>query len=820
MNNMLCSRCKKRIAVVFMTHLDENGKTTSEGLCLQCARELGIKPVDDLMNKMGISGDELDAISDQMMEAMQDGEEEDFQPGGAQSFPFLSGIFGGNMPAGAGDTPAQEKKPPKKEKREKEKKQELKYLPAYCENLTEKARQNGFDPIVGREREIYRVVQILNRRTKNNPCLIGEPGVGKTAIAEGIAQRIVSGDVPAKLAEKELWLLDLTALVAGTQFRGQFESRVKGLVDEVKHEGNIILFIDEIHSLVGTGDTEGGMNAANILKPSLSRGEIQVIGATTFDEYRKYIEKDAALERRFQPVTVEEPTLEETFQILKGIAPNYEKFHHVSVSDGILRNCARLSERYITDRFLPDKAIDLLDEACSCAALANKELAEYEITGQKIRAAEEKISDLEQDEEIDYETLAKAKSELIQLEEEHKRLEPIALAAEVTEHDLAVVIELWTGIPASKVQESDLQKLGQLESELKAKVIGQDEACELVAAAVRRSRVQISARRRPASFIFVGPTGVGKTELVKVLANCLFQGTDPLIRLDMSEFMEKFAVSRIVGSPPGYVGYDEAGQLTEKVRRKPYSVILFDEIEKAHPDVMNILLQILDEGKIADAHGRVVSFANTVIIMTSNAGSDRHDNALGFNQTEYSAEKEKVRKALGEFLRPEFLGRVDEIVVFHALTKENYERIAALRLEELRGPLQEKSIVLTYDDAALKAVAEKSFGGKSGARDLVRVIRKEVEDRICTMLVEHADQKLESVLVSAQDGVLNVTGTEVPRELPKATPKTAPQEKPQKAAPEAVLPAPQEPVPEKTDEKNPGAPEKPDDPEKSNQTTE
>ena len=818
MNNMLCSRCKKRIAVVFMTHLDENGKTTSEGLCLQCARELGIKPVDDLMNKMGISGDELDAISDQMMEAMQDGEEEDFQPGGAQSFPFLSGIFGGNMPAGAGDTPAQEKKPPKKEKREKEKKQELKYLPAYCENLTEKARQNGFDPIVGREREIYRVVQILNRRTKNNPCLIGEPGVGKTAIAEGIAQRIVSGDVPAKLAEKELWLLDLTALVAGTQFRGQFESRVKGLVDEVKHEGNIILFIDEIHSLVGTGDTEGGMNAANILKPSLSRGEIQVIGATTFDEYRKYIEKDAALERRFQPVTVEEPTLEETFQILKGIAPNYEKFHHVSVSDGILRDCARLSERYITDRFLPDKAIDLLDEACSCAALANKELAEYEITGQKIRAAEEKISDLEQDEEIDYETLAKAKSELIQLEEEHKRLEPIALAAEVTEHDLAVVIELWTGIPASKVQESDLQKLGQLESELKAKVIGQDEACELVAAAVRRSRVQISARRRPASFIFVGPTGVGKTELVKVLANCLFQGTDPLIRLDMSEFMEKFAVSRIVGSPPGYVGYDEAGQLTEKVRRKPYSVILFDEIEKAHPDVMNILLQILDEGKIADAHGRVVSFANTVIIMTSNAGSDRHDNALGFNQTEYSAEKEKVRKALGEFLRPEFLGRVDEIVVFHALTKENYERIAALRLEELRGPLQEKSIVLTYDDAALKAVAEKSFGGKSGARDLVRVIRKEVEDRICTMLVEHADQKLESVLVSAQDGVLNVTGTEVPRELPKATPKTAPQEKPQKAAPEAVLPAPQEPVPEKTDEKNPGAPEKPDDPEKSNQT--
>ncbi len=768
MNNMLCSRCKKRIAVVFMTHLDENGKTTSEGLCLQCARELGIKPVDDLMNKMGISGDELDAISDQMMEAMQDNGEDDFQPGGAQSFPFLNGIFGGNMPAAAGEAPAQEKKIPKKEK--KEKKRELKYLPAYCENLTEKARQNGFDPIVGREREISRVVQILNRRTKNNPCLIGEPGVGKTAIAEGIAQKIVSGDMPAKLAEKELWLLDLTALVAGTQFRGQFESRVKGLVDEVKHEGNIILFIDEIHSLVGTGDTEGGMNAANILKPSLSRGEIQVIGATTFNEYRKYIEKDAALERRFQPVTVEEPTLAETFQILKGIAPNYEKFHHVSVSDAILKNCARLSERYITDRFLPDKAIDLLDEACSCAALANKELAQYEIAAQKIRAAEERISGLEQDEEIDYETLAKAKSELLQFREEHRRLEPAALAAEVTEHDLAVVIELWTGIPASKVQESDLHKLGLLEAELKAKVIGQDEACDLVAAAVRRSRVQISARRRPASFIFVGPTGVGKTELVKVLANCLFQGTDPLIRLDMSEFMEKFAVSRIVGSPPGYVGYDEAGQLTEKVRRKPYSVVLFDEIEKAHPDVMNILLQILDEGKIADAHGRVVSFANTVIVMTSNAGSDRHDNALGFNQTEYSAEKEKVRKALSDFLRPEFLGRVDEIVVFRALTKEGYERIAALRMEELRGPLEEKGIALSYDDAALKAIAAKSFGGKSGARDLVRVIRKEVEDRICTMLVEHAEQKLQAVLVSAEDGAITVTGMEIPKALPQGGP--------------------------------------------------
>ena len=756
MNSMLCSRCKKRMAVVFVTRM-EGDKTFNEGLCLQCAKELGIKPVEDLMNKMGISGEELDAISEQMMNMDEEGDP-NFEMGGAQAFPFLNSIFGGDMmpseeaPSERGEAPKNPKKTGKKGKQE-----EKKYLSQYCENLTDKARNGGFDPIIGRDREIGRVVQILNRRTKNNPCLIGEPGVGKTAIAEGIAQKIASGEVPAKLAGKELWMLDLTALVAGTQFRGQFESRVKGLVEEVKREGNIILFIDEVHNLVGTGDAEGSMNAANILKPALSRGELQVIGATTFNEYRKHIEKDAALERRFQPVTVEEPSIADSIGILKGVAPNYEKFHHVKISNELIESCVRLSERYITDRFLPDKAIDLLDEACSCSALANKELAEYEICGQKLRAMQDKIEALQQEEVIDYEALATAKAEALQLEEEHSRLEPIALAAEVSPKDLATVIELWTGIPASKVQESDLRKLGELEATLKRRVVGQDEACRLVAAAVKRSRVQISARRRPASFIFVGPTGVGKTELVKVLANELFQTEDPLIRLDMSEFMEKHAVSRIVGSPPGYVGYDEAGQLTEKVRRKPYSVILFDEIEKAHPDVMNILLQILDEGKIADAHGRTVSFANTVIVMTSNAGSENKEKALGFGKDSYSLEKDKVYKALSQFLRPEFIGRVDEVVVFHDLSLEDYERIAALRLDELRVPLSEKGISLSYDDAALKAIAKKSHGNKGGARDLVRVIRKDIEDKVCELIVDNADKKLEGIAVSAKEGEITVT---------------------------------------------------------------
>ena len=743
------------MAVVFVSRM-EGDKTYNEGLCLQCAKELGIKPVEDLMTKMGITGDELDALNEQLMNP-EEMDDESFEMGGAAPLPFLNSIFGG-APSEEGGEAAGKGTEQKKggAKQQKGKAPERKFLNLYCEDLTAKARRGGFDPIVGRNREIDRVIQILCRRTKNNPCLIGEPGVGKTAIAEGIAQRIAAGNVAAKLADKELWLLDLTALVAGTQFRGQFESRVKGLVDEVKREGNIILFIDELHNLVGTGEAEGSMNAANILKPALSRGEIQVIGATTFSEYRQHIEKDAALERRFQPVTVEEPGIADSVQILKGIAPNYEKFHHVKISDELIESCVRLSERYINDRFLPDKAIDLLDEACSCAALADKELEEYEISGQKLRAVQDKIDALQQEETVDYEELATAKAEALQLEMQHNRLEPAALAAEVKSRDIAKVIELWTGIPASKVEEGDLKKLGKLESVLKQHVIGQDKACELVAAAVRRSRVQISARRRPASFIFVGPTGVGKTELVKVLANEMFQGTDPLIRLDMSEFMEKFAVSRIVGSPPGYVGYDEAGQLTEKVRRKPYSVILFDEIEKAHPDVMNILLQILDEGKIADSHGRVVSFANTVIIMTSNAGSENREKALGFGKDSYTLESEKVYKALSQFLRPEFLGRVDEIVVFHDLTKPDFEKIAALRINELREPLSEKGISLSYDSAALGAIAEKSFGKKGGARDLVRVIRKDIEDRVCELMVENADKKLEAVTVTAENGEIVV----------------------------------------------------------------
>ena len=766
MNSMLCSRCKKRLAVVFVSRM-EGDKTYNEGLCLQCAKELGIKPVEDLMSKMGITDDQLDAMSEQLMNP-EEMDEEGFEMGGAAPLPFLNSIFGGNAAENGGEGAASSTEQKKGgAKPQKNKAPEKKYLNMYCEDLTAKARRGGFDPIIGRDREIDRVIQILCRRTKNNPCLIGEPGVGKTAIAEGIAQRIAGGSVAAKLADKELWLLDLTALVAGTQFRGQFESRVKGLVDEVKREGNIILFIDELHNLVGTGDAEGSMNAANILKPALSRGEIQVIGATTFNEYRQHIEKDAALERRFQPVTVEEPSIADSIGILKGIAPNYERFHHVKISDELIESCVRLSERYITDRFLPDKAIDLLDEACSCAALADKELEEYEVSGQKLRAVQQKIEALQQEETIDYEELATAKAEALQLEMQHNRLEPAALAAEVHSRDLAKVIELWTGIPASKVEQSDLKKLGELESVLKRHVIGQDRACELVAAAVRRSRVQISARRRPASFIFVGPTGVGKTELVKVLANEMFQGTDPLIRLDMSEFMEKFAVSRIVGSPPGYVGYDEAGQLTEKVRRKPYSVILFDEIEKAHPDVMNILLQILDEGKIADSHGRVVSFANTVIVMTSNAGSESKEKALGFGRDSYTLESEKVYKALSQFLRPEFLGRVDEIVVFHDLTKPDFEKIAALRLDELREPLREKGIELSYDSAALEAMAEKSFGQKGGARDLVRVIRKDVEDRVCEIMVENADKKLKAISVTAENGEITVKPGFKATELPE-----------------------------------------------------
>ena len=756
MNNMMCSRCKKRVAVVYMTRM-EGDKTINEGLCLQCAKELGIKPINDLVEKMGLSEDDMAQMDDQLMEMMNPDGDENFEMGGAQPFPFLQNFFGGGQPLSTGGVQddASTRNRDKKDKKEKEKKR--KYLDQYTENLTKKAADGKVDLIVGRDSEIQRVIQILNRRTKNNACLIGEPGVGKTAIAEGIAQRIVQGSVPPKMLDKELHLLDLTGLIAGTQFRGQFESRMKGLVEEVRDAGNIILFIDEVHNLVGAGDSEGSMNAANILKPALSRGEIQVIGATTFEEYRKYIEKDAALERRFQPVTVNEPSIADTMEMLKGIKGYYEKYHHVKVSDEIVHSAVTMSERYITDRFLPDKAIDLLDEGCSCASLRNKELAEYDILNMKYQKVKDQEKQMEQStEQVDYEKMARIKAELIRIDDRIKELEPAALNAAVTHEDLAHVIELWTGIPASKIEETELAKVARLEPILKKKIIGQDEAVELVAAAVRRSRVQVTAKRRPASFIFVGPTGVGKTELVKVLSQELFDNTDPLIRLDMSEFMEKHSVSRIVGSPPGYVGYDEAGQLTEKVRRKPYSVVLFDEIEKAHPDVMNILLQILDEGRITDAHGRTVSFENTVIVMTSNAGSERREGTMGFEKRPGDVAKERAHKALSEFLRPEFLGRVDEIVVFRALDENDYQKIAALMLNELTTPLADKGIKFVYDDSALSWIAQKAYGKKSGARDLRRVIRKNVEDAICNMLVERLDAPPAGIKVTVQDGELKL----------------------------------------------------------------
>ena len=745
----------------------ENGKTINEGLCLQCAKELGIGPVNELMEKMGITDDEIENMNDQLMGMMdEDGEEidldsdsadSDFVPGGAQTFPFLQNMFG-KMNGAAGQNPQEtpEKKTRRPDKREK-KAPKRKFLESYCTDLTQKARDGQLDRIIGRDEEIYRVVQILNRRTKNNPCLIGEPGVGKTAIAEGIAQRIASGTVPLKLKDKEIHLLDMTALVAGTQFRGQFESRVKGLIDEVRALGNIILFIDEVHNLVGAGDAEGSMNAANILKPALSRGEIQVIGATTFGEYRKYIEKDSALERRFQPVTVNEPSIEDAVRVIEGIRSYYEKYHRVTVSPEMARNMVVLSERYINDRFLPDKAIDLLDEACSCAALRNKEMAEYDELNKKLLTSRQRVEELESDpEHLDYEQLAKIKADQLQMAARLDELEPKALGAAVTSEDVAKVIELWTGIPASKIKESELNKVARLEETLKKKIIGQDEAVELVASAVRRSRVQISARRRPASFIFVGPTGVGKTELVRVLSQELFDSTDPLIRLDMSEFMEKHSVSRIVGAPPGYVGYDEAGQLTEKVRRRPYSVILFDEIEKAHPDVMNILLQILDEGKLTDAHGRTVSFENTVIVMTSNAGSEQKESTVGFTKNEAQARKDHTYKALSQFLRPEFLGRIDEIVTFRQLDEKDYEKIAALMLQELVDPMKEKGITFGWDEAVLALIAKEAYGNKSGARDLRRVIRRQVEDPICTLLVEQIDGQVALIKAIDKDGKIEI----------------------------------------------------------------
>lgn len=766
---MLCSRCKKRQAVVFISTIQGTEKR-DEGLCLICAKELGVPQVNDYLEKMGISDDDLEETYKMLFGEgdpdadTDEGEDNDdeFSPGGAGTvLPFFQRFAAANNAVsnsdGKTDGEKQDVKDDKKRSKKKEEKKR-KFLDTYCTNLTAKAKKGEIDRIIGREKEIYRVMQILSRRTKNNPCIIGEPGVGKTAIAEGIAQKLADGDVPFRLQGKELYMLDLTALVAGTQFRGQFESRVKALIEEIKNAGNIILFIDEVHNLVGTGDSEGTMNAANILKPALSRGEVQVIGATTFNEYRKYIEKDSALERRFQPVTANEPSIDDTIELLKGIKEYYEEYHKLYVSDDILRSCAVLSERYITDRYLPDKAIDLLDEAAACASINSKELTEYEQLKKKNKALEVEENNLSAEtENKDYQRIAEIKTELAKNTARIDELEPMIKEVHVTENDVCKVIELWTGIPASKLLETEFKRIANLESVLKSKVVGQDEACELVAAAIKRTRVQLSARRRPASFIFVGPTGVGKTELVKVLANELFNTVDPLIRLDMSEFMEKHSVSRIIGSPPGYVGYDEAGQLTEKVRRKPYSVILFDEIEKAHPDVMNILLQILDEGKVNDAHGRTVSFENTVIAMTSNAGSSFNTSGLGFAKSEEDISKDKAMKALGEFLRPEFLSRVDEVVVFKPLSLEAYNGIAHLMIGEMKEPLGEKNITLNVTDEAYDLVAKKASGGKFGGRDVRRIVRKDIEDKVANIIVE-ADGNVSEINVDTDGDEIKVTG--------------------------------------------------------------
>ena len=760
---MLCSRCKKRQAVVFISTIQGNDKR-DEGLCLICAKELGVPQVNDYLEKMGISDEDLEEsykmifgdVDEESGADADSGADDDFTPGGAGTMmPFFK-RFAANKDSQT-ESEKQDLKDDKKHNKKKEEKKR-KFLDTYCTNLTAKAKKGEIDRIIGREKEIYRVMQILSRRTKNNPCIIGEPGVGKTAIAEGIAQKLADGDVPFRLQGKELYMLDLTSLVAGTQFRGQFEGRVKALIEEIKTAGNIILFIDEVHNLVGTGDSEGTMNAANILKPALSRGEVQVIGATTFNEYRKYIEKDSALERRFQPVTANEPSIEDTIELLKGIKEYYEEYHKLYVSDDILKSCAVLSERYITDRYLPDKAIDLLDEAAACASINSKELTEYEQLKKKNKALETEENNLYvETENKDYQRIAEIKTELAKNTARIDELEPMIKEVHVTENDVCKVIELWTGIPASKLLETEFKRIANLETVLKSKVVGQDEACELVAAAIKRTRVQLSARRRPASFIFVGPTGVGKSELVKVLANELFNTVDPLIRLDMSEFMEKHSVSRIIGSPPGYVGYDEAGQLTEKVRRKPYSVILFDEIEKAHPDVMNILLQILDEGKVTDAHGRTVSFENTVIAMTSNAGSSFNTSGLGFAKSEADISKDKAMKALGEFLRPEFLSRVDEVVVFKPLTLDAYKGIAGLMIGEMKEPLLEKNITLNVSDEAYELVAKKASGGKFGGRDVRKVVRKDIEDKVANIIVE-ADGNISQIDVDADGDEIKVTG--------------------------------------------------------------
>ncbi len=763
MQPTMCSRCGKNVAVIFITKL-EGGTSKNEGLCLKCAREMGIKPIDDMMKKMGISDEDLDNLTTEMMSAFGGAEgmegmmspakdeDDDEDDGRTATFPFLNQLFGGGSSSpekpssGEGPTP-----PPARGEKGQAKPAKRKFLDSYCISLTQRAQEGKLDKLIGRERELERVVQILNRRQKNNPCLIGEPGVGKTAIAEGLAQRIANKDVPYKLLDKEVYLLDLTALVAGTQFRGQFESRMKGLIEEIRKCGNVILVIDEVHNIVGAGDAEGSMNAANILKPALSRGEIQVIGATTFTEYRKHIEKDTALERRFQPVTVNEPNLEDTMKILRGIAHYYESFHGVKIPEGILRQAVLLSERYITDRFLPDKAIDLIDEACSDMNLKDANINRRQEIDRELQDYGRERELLEAAEDPNFERMAEIKSRELQLQTE---LEGLTAQGEpqLTMDNLARVIELWTKIPASKIREEEFKRLSELDQRLKTKVVGQDEAIESVSAAIRRNRVGISPKHKPVSFIFVGSTGVGKTELVKQLAEDLFNAPESLIRLDMSEFMEKHSVSRIIGSPPGYVGYDEAGQLTEKIRRKPYSVVLFDEIEKAHPDVLNVLLQILDDGQITDAHGRKVNFENTVIVMTSNAGSDRKEGTVGFNKSTSELGRDRAMKALQQFLRPEFINRVDEIVYFNRLTEENFQPIARLMLDELTASLREKGLTFSYDDALVRYLVGKSYSAAYGARNLRRTIQKEVEDALALEIIGSYDHPVTQLSATEEDG--------------------------------------------------------------------
>ena len=776
MQPTLCSRCKKNVAVVFISRLNEKNEQVNEGLCLKCAAQLGLPQVDEMMKRMGITPEDLDNISNEMMQAFggaeelpeaEDSDEDDEESGKTATFPFLNRLFGNNgsnppaqtqQPSGEGSAAPNNGGGRKTEKKRK-------FLDNYCINLSQRARQGKLDAVIGREQEIERVVQILNRRQKNNPCLIGEPGVGKTAIAEGLAQRIAAGEVPFKLRNKEVYLLDLTALVAGTQFRGQFESRMKGLIEEIRKAGNIILVIDEVHNIVGAGDAEGSMNAANILKPALSRGEIQVIGATTFNEYRKHIEKDTALERRFQPVTVNEPNIEDTLKILRGIAHYYEQFHGVSIPDGVLRQAVQLSERYITDRYLPDKAIDLIDEACSDMNLHDADInrrMELEQQLSTIATEQETLSSETPEEEqtpeqMDqrYARIAQLRSEQIRLQQELEAIKAKGTPT-LTMDNIARVIEMWTKIPASKIKEEEFQRLSQLESRLKKHIVGQDEAVAAVAAAIRRNRVGISPKHKPVSFIFVGSTGVGKTELVKQLADDLFNAPESLIRLDMSEFMEKHSVSRIVGSPPGYVGYDEAGQLTEKIRRKPYSVVLFDEIEKAHPDVLNVLLQILDDGQITDAHGRKVNFENTVIVMTSNAGSDKAAGSVGFDKSAGDQGKERVMKALRDFLRPEFINRVDEVIYFHQLTEENFRDIARIMLDELKTSLADKGFGFMYDDGVVDVLVKKSYSAAYGARNLRRCIQKELEDPMANLIIDAFEHPVTQLKATAEDGQIKL----------------------------------------------------------------